>query len=163
MHPHDRKIQNTSHNLNITWRIGSIYQKINSLNQHESENINSSIGPLLKCQLINFSHFWMVYVLLQNWVLVAKLVAGGFERKESFAWSQTDPLYCCAMKQMYVYTNQHTAPHTSSDLSWNYELLMFVEEHTSIAEVFCMKALPVVRPSHCFKTEVCYKTMHFLP
>ena len=124
MHPHDRKIQNTSHNLNITWRIGSIYQKINSLNQHESENINSSIGPLLKCQLINFSHFWMVYVLLQNWVSVAKLVAGGFERKESFAWSQTDPLYCCAMKQMYVYTNQHTAPHTSSDLSWNCELLI---------------------------------------
>ena len=63
--------------------------------------IYSSIERVFKCQafqveshLFLFGHWscWLVDVLLQNRGLVAKLVRGGFERKESLARSNSQPI-----------------------------------------------------------------------
>lgn len=165
MHPHDRKIQNTSHNLNITWRIGSIYQKINSLNQHEW---------VWKQKFFNWTPFKVsinqFLPLLNGLCLVTELSLGckigcwWFRKKRIFRLKPNrSTLLLCYETNVCIYKPTHHPPTQAVIFLEIVNCSLFVEEHTSIVEVFCMKALPVVRPSHCFKTEVCYKTMHFLP
>ena len=113
MHPHDRKIQNTSHNLNITWRIGSIYQKINSLNQHEW---------VWKQKFFNWTPFKVsinqFLPLLNGLCLVTELSLGckigcwRFRKKRIFRLKPNrSTLLLCYETNVCIYKPTHRPPH----------------------------------------------------
>ena len=95
----------------------------------------------------------LVDVLLQNRAVVAKLLDGGFERKESLAWSHAGP--ACG-------------PQLFLDVVLCYKVLL--SANCSRRTLFvrhlggevCACWFYLWSAAHCFETKVCYK-IYFLP